>query len=64
MATVKVYKYEYTDRKLGNPAKADRMGTKEYIETCTDGWIVEGSEIEVDESQVDSSGKTAIGFKG
>jgi hypothetical protein len=28
------------------------------------GWIVEGSEIEVDASKVDAEGKTEIGFSG
>jgi hypothetical protein len=39
------------------------MGTKEYIERMN-GWIVEGSEIEVDASKVDAEGKTEIGFSG
>ena len=63
METVKVYNYEYTDTNLGQPARAQRMGTKEYIEGVG-GWIVEGSEIEVEASKVDASGKTAIGFTG
>jgi hypothetical protein len=63
MATVKVYEYDYTDTNLGQPARAKRMGTKEYIEKVH-GWIVEGSEIETDSSKVDSEGKTEIGFKG
>jgi hypothetical protein len=59
MATVKVYQYNYTDAKLGQPARAKRMGTKEYIERVN-GWIVEGSEIEVDASKVDADGKTEL----
>jgi hypothetical protein len=62
MATVKIYQYEYTDAKLGQPARAKRMGTKAYIEKIG-GWIVPGSEIEVDASKVDAEGKTEIGFK-
>lgn len=63
MQTIKVYQYEYTDPKLGQPARAKRMGTKEYIEKVG-GWIVDGSEIEVRLSEVDAEGKTAIGFTG
>lgn len=63
METVKVYQYEYTDPKLGQPARAQRMGTKEYIERVG-GWIVEGSEIEVEATKVDADGKTAVGFTG
>jgi hypothetical protein len=63
MTTVKIYKYDYTDTKLGQPARATRMGTKEYIESVH-GWIVEGSDMEVDVSKVDSDGKTEIGFSG
>jgi hypothetical protein len=32
MPTVKIYRYDYTDTRLGQPARAKRMGTKEYIE--------------------------------
>jgi len=60
---MKVYQYEYTDAKLGQPARAQRMGTKKYIE-LVGGWIVEGSEIEVEASKVDADGKTTIGFTG
>jgi hypothetical protein len=63
MATVKIYQYDYTDTKRGQPARAKRMGTKEYIERLN-GWIVEGSEIEVDASKVDAEGKTEMGFSG
>ncbi len=63
MGTVKVYQYEYTDTNLAQPARAKRMGTKEYIEKVQ-GWIVEGSEKEVDASKVDTEGKTEIGFTG
>jgi hypothetical protein len=63
METVKVYQYEYTDGERGHPARAKRMGTKEYIEQIG-GWIVEGSEIEVEASKVDADGQTAIGFTG
>lgn len=63
MPTVKVYQYEYTDAANGNPARAKRMGTKEYIEKYAHGWIVEGAETEVDASKVDAQGKTEIGFK-
>ena len=59
MATVRIYKYDYTDSKLGQSARAKRMGTKEYIERVN-GWIVEGSEIEVDASKVDAEGKTEL----
>jgi hypothetical protein len=63
MKKVTIYQYEYTDAKLGHPARAKRMGTKEYIESVG-GWIVNGSEIEVDASKVDADGKTEIGFTG
>jgi len=63
MAKVKVYQYDYVDTKLGQPARAMRMGTKEYIEKIG-GWIVEGSEIEVEASKVEPDGKTAIGLIG
>ena len=53
METVRIYQYEYTDAKLGQPARAQRMGTKEYIE-LVGGWIVEGSGIEVEASKVDA----------
>ena len=38
MATVKVYKYETTDAKLGQPVQAKRMGTLE----------VDGSKVDAD----------------
>jgi hypothetical protein len=63
MSKVKVYRYQYTDAKLGQPATAKRMGTKQYIERVR-GWIVEGSEMEVDASNVDADGKTEIEFRG
>jgi hypothetical protein len=63
MATVKIYKYDYTDTRLAQPARAKRMGTKDYIESVH-GWIVEGSEIEVDASKVDADGKTEVGVCG
>jgi hypothetical protein len=61
MPTVKVYRYEYTDPKLGQPDRARRVGTREYVEKVG-GWVVEGSEMEVDASKVDAEGKTGIGF--
>jgi hypothetical protein len=61
MGTVTVYEYEYTDTNLGQPAKAKRLATREYIESVH-GWIVEGSAVEVDASKVDSTGKTEVGF--
>jgi hypothetical protein len=63
MATVKIYQYDYTDTKLGQRARAKRMGTEKYIAT-TGGWKVEGSGIEVDASKVDPEGKTDVGFSG
>ena len=63
MSKVKVYRYRYTDAKLAQPAAAKRMGTEEYVKRVG-GWIVEGSEIEVDASNVDAEGKTEIGFTG
>jgi hypothetical protein len=60
MATVTVFHFEYTDANKGNPARAKRMGTKEYIESVN-GWIV-GSGFDVDASKVDATGKTEIGF--
>jgi hypothetical protein len=38
------------------------MGTKEFIEKCVNGWIIEGTEREIDASLVDAQGKTEIGF--
>jgi hypothetical protein len=63
MSKVKVYRYQYTDAKLGQPATAKRMGTEEYIKRVG-GWIVQGSGIDVDVSNVDADGKTEIGFGG
>jgi hypothetical protein len=63
MATLKIYKYEYTHPTLGKPVLANRMGTREYIEKIG-GWVVVGSGIEVDASKVDAGGKTEIGFDG
>jgi hypothetical protein len=63
MSKVKIYRYQYTDAKLAQPATAKRMGTEEYI-TRAGGWIVEGSGIEVDASNIDAEGKTEIGFSG
>jgi hypothetical protein len=37
MATVKVYKYETTDAKLGQPVQSKRMGTVRYI-ASVHGW--------------------------
>jgi hypothetical protein len=64
MATVKIYKYETVNTKLGNPRLSTRMGTAEHIEKRTNGWKVEGSEMEVDASKVDKDGKTEEGFTG
>jgi hypothetical protein len=61
LAAVKIYQYEYTNANLGGPARAKRMGTREYIERVN-GWIVEGSEIQVDASKVDAEGKTEMEF--
>jgi hypothetical protein len=61
MSTVKIYQYEYTHPNLCQPARAKRMGTKEYID-WVGGWIIEGSEKEVDASTVDTDGKTEIGL--
>lgn len=58
---VTVYRYQYTDPVLGQPATANRMGTAAYIEKIN-GWIIDGSGIEVDPSNVDADGKTKIGF--
>ena len=62
MSKVRVYRYEYTHPTQGQPAKAQRMGTKEYVERVG-GWTV-GDGIEVDASKVDAEGKTEIGFTG
>ena len=62
MGKVRVYRYEYTHPTLGQPAAAQRMGTKEYVERVS-GWIV-GDGIEVDAANVDDEGKTEIGFTG
>jgi hypothetical protein len=61
MSKVKIYRYQYTDPKLGQPSTAKRMGTEEYINQVG-GWAVEGSGIEVDASKVDVDGKTEIGL--
>lgn len=63
MTKVKIYRYHYTDTNLAQLATAKRMGTEEYI-TRVNGWIVEGSAIEVDASSVDAEGKTDIGVGG
>jgi hypothetical protein len=60
---VTVYRYQYTDPVLGQPATANRMGTEAYIKTVN-GWIVDGSGIDVDALSVDADGKTKIGFTG
>jgi hypothetical protein len=59
MATIKVSQYDYTHAKLGQPARAKRMGTREYIESVR-GWPIEGTEIEIDASMVDAAGKTKV----
>jgi hypothetical protein len=64
MVTVIVYKYETASAKFSNPQLSRRMGTAEYVVKRTGGWIVEGSEIEVDASNIDESGKTKVGFSG
>jgi hypothetical protein len=63
MGKVTVYRYQFTDARRGEPAKAKRMGTKEYIDKVN-GWIIEGSGIEVDAFKVDADRKTEIGFRG
>jgi hypothetical protein len=61
MRKVKVCRYQYTDTNLAQPATAKRMATEDYVKRV-DGWIVDGSEIEVDASNVDAESKTEIGF--
>jgi hypothetical protein len=61
MSKVKIYRYQYTDPKLGQPTIAKRMGTEQYINRVG-GWAVEGSGIVVDASKVDTDGMTEIGF--
>lgn len=63
MPIVKIFKYEYTHPTLGQPVWRTAWGTREYIEKIG-GWVIEGSEIEVDASKVDAGGKTEIGFNG
>ena len=64
MGTVKIYKYKttYNGQVDGEPI-AKRMGTRSFIEEikCT---LIEETELEVDSSKVDASGKTEIGFVG
>jgi hypothetical protein len=57
MATIKVYKFELTHPCLGFPAMSQYMATWEFIERGH-GWVVEGSEKDVDASLVDALGRT------
>lgn len=64
MGTVKVYRF----KRIYDPNKDDEpvpnyMGTRKFIEDVK-GTIMEETELEVDSSKVDASGKTEIGFKG
>jgi hypothetical protein len=61
MATVKIYRYQVTDAKTGERRTARRMGTREYIKKIQ-GWPIQDTEAEVDASEIDSEGKTPIGF--
>jgi hypothetical protein len=64
MPTVKVYKYKRPyDATKDDEVVSRRMGTASFIESVG-GTIIEGTEMEVDASQVDSAGKTEIGFNG
>jgi hypothetical protein len=63
MSKVKVYKYQVYIPKEGTRVVARRMGTAAYIASIG-GTIVEGTELEVDGSDVDAIGKTEIGFAG
>jgi hypothetical protein len=63
MSKVKVYKYQVFVPKEGTRVVAKRMGTAAYI-ASVGGTIVEGTELEVDSSEVDAIGKTEIGFAG
>jgi hypothetical protein len=63
MSKVKVYKYQVFIPKEGTKVAARRMGTAAYIASIG-GKIVEGTELEVDSSEVDSIGKTEIGYAG
>jgi Staphylococcal nuclease homologue len=64
MRTVKVYKYKRPyDATKDDEVVSHRMGTASFIESVG-GTIIDGTELEVDATQVDSEGKTKIGFNG
>jgi hypothetical protein len=60
---VKVYRYKVTDPRTGYDRIADRMGMIDFIENLAQGWPIYSSQAFVPASQVDESGKTAIGFR-
>jgi hypothetical protein len=63
MTKVKVYKFKVFIPKERAEVAARRMGTATYI-ASVGGKIIEGTEMEVDSSDVDSIGKTEIGYAG
>ena len=60
MATVKIYRFRTWDSHGDQIKEARRWGTREAILGAIGGQIIEGSEFEVDESQVDGDGLTPI----
>ena len=64
MGTVKVYNYKRRfDIEDDALAYSRRMATREYI-GLIGGTIIEETELDVDSSEVDEDGKTAIDFVG
>jgi hypothetical protein len=62
MGTVKVYQYRRPyDMMTDEDGISRRMGTRAYIELVK-GTIIEGTELEVDETDVTGDGMTEIGF--
>jgi hypothetical protein len=58
---VTVYRYRVLDPETGYDKIARRMGTKKYI-SSVNGTVIERSDIEVEPSKVDTSGKTELNF--
>jgi hypothetical protein len=62
MSTVKIYRYRRPyDIIKDDSSVSQRMGTREFIERVQ-GTVIEGTELDVDSSNIDSEGKTEIDF--
>ena len=63
MSKVKVYRFNTYDGSNDTSTESQRMATRAFIEKFKRE-AIEGSELEVDSSQVDAEGKTEKGFTG